>query len=255
MGKLVQSPSTSPFYRSPAVLNLIHSDILGPISPPTKSGMKYIISFIDDHTRFTKLYLLRAKSDAFDAFKQFKSLMENKMGVKIQKLKSDRGGEYSSNAFVKFLKDEGIEEEKGPAQRPTADSVSERYFRTLLGKMKSQLLQSGLPLHLWGELAIYCSLQINCSPTIALQHHSPLQTLESLIPGHLHPFDEKRLKPFGCLCFATDRGSKSKMSPVAKRFIFVGLEPGARAAQLWDKHTGKVFVTVTSSIVKMFFLL
>lgn len=109
--------------------------------------------------------------------------------------------------------------------------------------MRSQLLQSGLPLHLWGELAIYCSLQINCSPTIALQHHSPLQTLESLIPGHLHPFDEKRLKPFGCLCFATDRGSKSKMAPVAKRFIFVGLEPGARAARLWDKHTGKVFVT------------
>lgn len=165
------------------------------------------------------------------------------MGVNIQKLKLDRGAEYSSTAFTRSMKDEGIEEEKGPSQLLTADSVSERYFRTLLGKMRSQLLQSGLPLHLWGELAIYCSLQINCSPTVALQHQSPLQSLESLIPGHLPPFDEERLKPLGCLCFAADRASKSKMAAVAKRFIFVGLEPGARAARLWDKQTGRVFVT------------
>lgn len=135
MGKLTQSPSTSSFHRSPRVLNLVHSDILGPISPATKSGMKYIISFIDDHSRFTKLYLLKSKDQAFEAFKQYKALMENKLGVKIQKLKSDRGGEYSSTAFINYLKQEGIEEKKGPAQRPTADSVAERYFRTLLGKM------------------------------------------------------------------------------------------------------------------------
>ena len=243
MGKLTQSPSTSSFHRSPHILNLVHSDILGPISPATKSGMKYIISFIDDHSRYTKLYLLKCKSQAFEAFKQYKTLMENKFGVKIQKLKSDRGGEYSSNAFINFLKQEGIEEEKGPAQRPTADSVAERYFRTLLGKMRSQLIQAGLPLSLWGELALYCSIQINCSPSTALNHQSPSQVFESFVPGHLHPFDENRLKPFGCLCFAADRDRKGKFTPVARRFIFVGLEHGARAARLWDKATGRIFVT------------
>lgn len=216
LGKLIQSPSTSSFYQSRGVFNLVHSDVLGPISPPTNSVMKYISSFINDHTRFTKLYLLQAKSEAFDAFKQFKVLMANKLGVKIQKLKSDREGEYSSTSFLRFMREQGIEREKGPAQQPTADEVSERYFRTLLGKMRSQLVQSGLPLHLWGELAIYCSTQINCSPTVALQNQSPLQFIESLISGHLHPFNEVRLRPFGCLCFAADRMSKSKVAPCSK---------------------------------------
>lgn len=91
MGKLVQSPCTSSFHRSPQILNFVHSDILGPISPATKSGMKYIMSFIYDHSRFVKLYLLKTMSQAFEAFKKYKVLMENRFGVKIQKLKSDRG--------------------------------------------------------------------------------------------------------------------------------------------------------------------
>lgn len=50
MGKLTQSPATSPFHRSPNLLNLVHSDLMGPISPVSKSGFKYVLSFIDDHS-------------------------------------------------------------------------------------------------------------------------------------------------------------------------------------------------------------
>lgn len=66
--------------------------------------------------------------EVFDDFEQYQVLMENKFGVKIQNLKSDRGGEYSLTSFIKFMREEGIKEEKGPAQCPTADSVSEGYF-------------------------------------------------------------------------------------------------------------------------------
>lgn len=89
MGKLAQTPSTSSFHRDPAILNLIHSDILGPIHPPTPSGARYILTFIDDHTRFNTIYLLKHKSQAFDRFKEYKSMMEKKVGVGIVKLKSD----------------------------------------------------------------------------------------------------------------------------------------------------------------------
>lgn len=93
MGKLPQSPSTSPFIRSSHVLDVIHSDLLGPISPPTKSGARYIMTFIDDHTRYNTCYLLNSKDEAYDKFKKFKSLIENQTGRTIVKLKTDRGGE------------------------------------------------------------------------------------------------------------------------------------------------------------------
>jgi transposase InsO family protein len=197
--------------------------------------LKYILTFIDDHTRYSRVYLLKSKDQTFESFKQYKALMENKTGRKILKLKSDRGGEYSSTKFLDYLKQGGIEIERGPANRPMADSVSERYNLTLLSKMRSQLIHSGLPLYLWGELAIYSCLQINCSPSAALQHQSPMEVFESMLPGHIHPFDTDRLKPFGSLCFAMDRSKKSKVAPVARRFIFVGLEEGAQAACLLDK--------------------
>lgn len=128
--------------------------------------------------------------------------MELMTGAKIGKLKSDRGGEYSSSDFITYLKQQGIEEEKGPAKRPTANSVGERFFRTLLARMRTQIEQSGIPIFLWGELAVYSSLQINCTPSRAINHNTPIHLFQSLCQGHVHLFDIHRLKSFGCLCFS-----------------------------------------------------
>lgn len=164
--------------------------------------MKYILSFIDDHTRFNTIFLLKHKCEAQEKFKQYQSFIELKTGARIGKLKSDRGGEYSSLSFMDYLRSQGIEEEKGPANRPPANSVSERFFRTLLGRIRTQLVQSGLPSFLWGELAMYSSLQINSSPSRTIDHQTPLRLFHSLCKGHIHPFDFNRLKPFGCLSYA-----------------------------------------------------
>lgn len=242
-GKSTQSPATSPFRRSPNALDLVHSDLLGPISPPTSSGKKYILSFIDDHTRFNHIYLLSSKDETFTCFKKYKALVEKQTGRRIGKLKSDQGGEYSSTAFLQFLEEAGIQLERGPAQRPPANSVAERFFRTIMGRIRTQLLQSGLPSFLWGELATYCSLQINCSPTRALHMHIPMLEYEKAIVGHLHPFDFSRLQPFGCRTFAHQQHRSSKLQATSKSMIFVGLERGARAARLWDPITSRILVT------------
>ena len=137
MGKSTQSPSTQSFHRSPHELCLLNSDILGPISPPTAQGKKYILSFIDDHTRHNIIYLLTHKHEACEKFKHYQVLMESKTGNKIGKLKSDRGGEYSSSEFLTYLKEGAIDIERGPANRPTSNGVAERYNRTLLSKMRA----------------------------------------------------------------------------------------------------------------------
>lgn len=243
MGKLKTLPANNSFHRAPHVLDLIHTDLLGPISPCSKSGMKYILTFIDDHTRHCTVYLLKSKDETLSRFLEYKSMMERRMRCKIGTLKSDRGGEYSSDEFIEFLRKEGISVERGPANRTTANSVAERYNETLLGRLRTQLIECGLPLSLWGELARYSCLQINTSPHRALNMNSPLFVLESLTPSHFHPFDPQRLKPFGSLCFATDKNRNSKVGPLAKRYIFVGLEEGAHAVRLWDKQTNRILVT------------
>lgn len=170
-------------------------------------------------------------------------MMERRLNVKIGVLKSDRGGEYSSDEFIELLKKEGILTERGPANRPTANRVAECLNQTLLGRLRTQLIQSGLPLSLWGELAKYSCIQINSSPHKALNTETPRSMIESLTKGHVHPFNPAPLRTFGSLCYATDKNRKSKFGPLARRFIFVGLEEGAHAVCLWDKYTRRIFVT------------
>lgn len=57
---------------------------------------RYFITFIDDCSRFTHVYLLKHKAEAFNAFKIYKAEMENQLSKRIKVLRSDRGGEYFS---------------------------------------------------------------------------------------------------------------------------------------------------------------
>lgn len=60
----------------------------------TRGGQKYYVTFIDDFSTFTKLYLLRNKDDVFNAFTSYKSEVENQLSGKIKRIRSDRSGEY-----------------------------------------------------------------------------------------------------------------------------------------------------------------
>ena len=58
-------------------LDLIHSDICELDGTLTRHGHRYFITFIDDCSDFTYVYLMKNKSDAFDMFKSFKTEIEN----------------------------------------------------------------------------------------------------------------------------------------------------------------------------------
>lgn len=144
---------------------------------------------------------------------------------------------------MRYLEESGIEIERGPAHCPQANTVAERFNQTFFGRLQSQLYQSGLPLNLWGEAASYLSLLINLSPTKALDFASPNDIFDNILVTHSHPLDISRLKPFGCLAFALDQKTSSKVSPVAKHYIFFGLELNAQEARLWEKNARSVLVT------------
>jgi len=96
------------------VLELVHTDICGPFPTPSWNGQQYFISFIDDYSRYSYLYLIHEKSQFLDIFKSFKEV-ELQLGKKIKVIKSDHGGEYYGRydgsgeqrprPFVLFLKE------------------------------------------------------------------------------------------------------------------------------------------------------
>eukprot|EP00253_Pinus_taeda_P008959 PITA_08959 len=89
-------------------LELIHSDLCGPMLVSSANGNNYIMTFIDDYTRMCWVYLLKNKSDAFLTFKNFHKWMENDAQSHIGSIRTDNGKEYSSNEFEQYLRQHGI---------------------------------------------------------------------------------------------------------------------------------------------------
>lgn len=90
---------------------------------------------------------------------------------------------------------------------------------------------------------MYSSLQINCSPSRAIDYKTPIHLFHSLCKGHIHPFDFTRLKPFVCLSYAHIQNWQAKLGTKSKQVIFVGLKPGGHAARLWDKSPQRIMVS------------
>ena len=95
--------------RANKILELVHSDVFGPMSVPSLSKYVYYVSFIYDFSRNTWIYFLRKKSEAFERFKEFKVLLENQINKKLKVLRKDNGGELCKKEFEELCKKCGIE--------------------------------------------------------------------------------------------------------------------------------------------------
>ena len=100
------------------ILELVHSDVFGPVLVPSLGKSVYYVSFIDDFSRNTWIYFLRNKSKVFDIFKEFKALVENQTEKKIKALRTDNGGEFCKKEFEELCKKCGIARQKTTSYTP-----------------------------------------------------------------------------------------------------------------------------------------
>ena len=105
-------------WRASQPLELVHTDLCGPMQSESNGGNRYFITFIDDFSRMSWVYFLRNKSNALNVFKKFKVFVELQSGCKVKKLRSDRGGEYTSLEFQNFCAENGIERQLTIAYSP-----------------------------------------------------------------------------------------------------------------------------------------
>ena len=146
---MTKTPFTGFPERASDLLELIHTDVCGPMSSIARGGFQYFITFTDDLSRYGYVYLMKHKSETFEKFKEFQSEVENQCGKKIKALRSDRGGEYLSHEFSNHLKSCGIVPQLTPPGTPQRNDVSEQRNRTLLDMVRSMMSQSDLPLSFW----------------------------------------------------------------------------------------------------------
>ena len=82
--------------KAKGILEIVHSDVCGPMSSNSRSRYVYYVSFIDDFSRKTWIYFLKGKNEVFNKFKEFKALVENHTERNIKTLQSDNGKEFTS---------------------------------------------------------------------------------------------------------------------------------------------------------------
>jgi len=142
-------PSSSSCATQP--LELVHSDLHGPLPVAMREGYHYWMTFIDDATSHHAAMQLKCKSDAFEAFKTYKAFAENHFQMKMKEFQDDKGGEYMSAAFIKFTDTCGIHRRHTTHNQPQQNSIAEQANQTMADDISAMLFEAKLPLLLWGE--------------------------------------------------------------------------------------------------------
>ena len=95
-GKNVKKTFPSSESKAKEILEIVQSDVCRPMSSSSLSKYVYYVSFIDDFSHKTWIYLLKGKNKVFNKFKEYKPLVKNQTYREIKTLRSDNGGEFTS---------------------------------------------------------------------------------------------------------------------------------------------------------------
>jgi transposase InsO family protein len=107
-------------------LDIVHSDVCGPMTSTSLRGYAYYASFIDDFSCKNWIYFLKTKGEVLKKFKELKSLVENLFEKKIKILRLYNGGEFTSYELKAFCKEVGIKRERSTPYNPQHNGVVER---------------------------------------------------------------------------------------------------------------------------------
>jgi transposase InsO family protein len=224
--------------RATKKLQLVHSDVCGPMQTPSFGNYLYFVTFIDDFSRHAWVYPLKAKSEVFMCFKQFLVLAENLSACKMGTLRSDRGGEYMSSDFNAFLTERGIKHQCTVPYTPQQNGVAERKNRSLMEMARCMVKSQALPHSFWLEAVMCAAYVLNRCPTKALQSITPYEAWHDRKPSVAH------LRVFGCLAYAlVPEQHRKKLDDKAVKCIFVGYSSESKGYRLYHPQTKRILVS------------
>jgi hypothetical protein len=221
--------------RSTASLELIFSDVWRP-AIDSFGRKKYYVSFIDDYSKFTWIYLLHHKSEVFKYFAEFQSLVERMLNRKILAVQSDWGGKYEK--LDSFFRSIGIAHHVSCPHAHQQNGVVERKYRHIIEMDLALLAHASMPLKYWDEAFLVATFLINRTPTKLLPFDTPVHRLLGAQP------DYSNLRVFSCACWPNLRPYNShKLQFRSVWCVFLGYSNMHKGFKCLDLSTGRIYIS------------
>ena len=148
---MTRSSFKSKTYTSKEGLELVHTNLCGPIEVQSYKGDKYIMFLVDDYSRMITVMFLKQKSDAFQMFKWYVARVEKETWKSLKCLRSDRGEEFTSNEFEIFCNDKGIKRQTSAPITPPHNGIAERRNRSMIDCTRTLMMEKIIALKYWRE--------------------------------------------------------------------------------------------------------
>ena len=168
------------------LLEIVHSDVCGPMRIKSVGGAAYFATFRDDRYRWIEVHFLKSKDEVKTAFMKFQELVENQKERRIKILRTDNGLEYNGMDFTYFFEQSGIKRERTVPYTPQQNGVAERMNRTLNDMARCMVIQAGLPQTFWAEAIATAAYIRNRCPTKPLDKMTPYEAWYGSKPNVSH---------------------------------------------------------------------
>jgi transposase InsO family protein len=234
-GKQTRLPFPSANHRSKKLLEVVHSDLCGPMETKSIGQAKYFLLFVDDASRMSFVYFLKEKNQALQRFKEFRGMVENQTESKIKTLRTDNGGEFCSQQMESYLKAAGITHQKTNPYTPEQNGLCERFNRTIVERAKCLLFEAELDKSFWAEAVNTAVYLKNRSPASGLGQMTPFERWSGRKP------DVSHVRVFGSPAMVhIPKNKRQKWDKKATKYIFVGYPENVKGYRLYNPKTRQV---------------
>jgi transposase InsO family protein len=224
LGKQHRSPFPSvSSFRAERQLELVHTDLCGPIAPTTPGGNNYFLLVVDDMSRYMWIETIKSKSDAFRFFSKINAAAEATGNCKLRAFRSDRSGEFNSGEFRELCDTTGIRHQTTAPYSPQQNGVVERRNQTVVEMARCLLKIKEMPLRFWGEAVRTAVYILNRAPTRALDGVTPYEMWHGRKPNMQH------MRVFGCVVHVKKVGpGVTKLADRSTPMVFIGYEENSK---------------------------
>lgn len=213
-------------------LVVLITDVKGPLTPLAYNNARYVVSFIDEKTRFKWVYCISTKDEVADALEKLydnvlKPLVRtlHSSTIQFRTIKSDGGTEYMGR-FAQKCKEFGFRQEIVPRYTPELNGIAENYWRTLFSIVRAMFFNTpNIPLHYWPDVVLYANDVLNSTLVVPVNNilKTPYEWLYGRTPSlqHYRKLGEKHL-----VHMPSEKLNNSTFSERAEEMFFLGFKEG-----------------------------
>ncbi|CAI7792762.1 unnamed protein product [Closterium sp. NIES-54] len=238
-GRQRAAPHSSEFPPTEAPLRTLHMDVWGPAHVRGQSHERYFLLVVDDYSRYTTVFPLHSKGEdtevLIDWIRVARLQLRERFGsdFPVQRLHSDRGGEFSSDLLRDFCRAQGIRQTFTLLASPQQNGIAERRIGMVMDVARTSMIHAVAPHFLWPFAVQYVAHQINIQPRVSLPETSPTLRWTGKVG------DASAFRVWGSRAFVRDL-SADKLSSRVVPCVFLGFPPDAPGWQFYHPTSCRV---------------